>query len=284
MPQLLHDQVARKAAGILDEDNADAIVLDAVEQPGEAPSALDGVGTTDRVVIPVFVGDFEAGSLGEGLDGGPLPALQVSVGAGRGRGFRDGDDKVASRSVSFRFLSRAAPLPDKLLVGQELTLERCVGKHSTSTRVIVIPKELSMKTTVLGLAASLMLAAPVLAQTTTPPAPTPPPAASPSGQPIWYSHQADEMRASKLIGTKIVNTANETIGDINEIVLGKDGKVAAVIVGVGGFLGVGEREVAMGFESIRMGRNSNNNLVLTANTSKDALKNAPEWRWDDAKK
>ena len=141
-----------------------------------------------------------------------------------------------------------------------------------------------MKTTVLGLAASLMLAAPVLAQTTTPPAPTPPPAASPSGQPIWYSHQADEMRASKLIGTKIVNTANETIGDINEIVLGKDGKVAAVIVGVGGFLGVGEREVAMGFEFIRMGRDSNNNLVLTANTSKDALKNAPEWRWDDAKK
>jgi hypothetical protein len=113
--------------------------------------------------------------------------------------------------------------------GQELTLESCVGKHSTSTRVIVMPKELSMKTTVLGLAASLMLAAPVLAQTTTPPAPTPPPAASPSGQPIWYSHQADEMRASKLIGTKIVNTANETIGDINEIVIGKDGKVAAVI-------------------------------------------------------
>ena len=141
-----------------------------------------------------------------------------------------------------------------------------------------------MKITVLGLAASLILAAPVLAQTTTPPVSTPPPAASPSGQPVWYSHQADEMRASKLIGTKVVNTANETIGDINEIVLGKDGKVAAVIVGVGGFLGVGEREVAMGFESIRMSRDSNNNLVLTANTSKDALKSAPEWHWDDAKK
>ena len=135
-----------------------------------------------------------------------------------------------------------------------------------------------MKSTVVGLAA-LLLAAPAFAQTA-----TPPPAASPSGQPMWYSHQADEMRASKLIGTKVVNTANETIGDINEIVLGKDGKVAAVVVGVGGFLGVGEREVAMGFESIRMSRDSNNNLVLTANTSKDALKNAPEWRWDDSKK
>jgi hypothetical protein len=137
-----------------------------------------------------------------------------------------------------------------------------------------------MKSRVLGATAALLLAAsPLFAQTT-----TPPPAASPSGQPMWYSHQADEMRASKLIGTKVVNTANETIGDINEIVLGKDGKVAAVIVGVGGFLGMGEREVAMNFSSIRMSRDSDNNLVLTVNANKDALKNAPEWRWDTTKK
>jgi sporulation protein YlmC with PRC-barrel domain len=143
-----------------------------------------------------------------------------------------------------------------------------------------------MKARAIGLAASLMLAAaaPTLAQTTPTPPTTPPPAASPSGQTLWYSHQADEMRASKLIGTKVVNTANETIGDINEIVLGKDGKVAAVIIGVGGFLGMGEREVAMNFESLRMSRDSNNNLILTANTTKDALKGAPEWRWDTTKK
>jgi sporulation protein YlmC with PRC-barrel domain len=144
-----------------------------------------------------------------------------------------------------------------------------------------------MKSSGTLLAACLLLAsaAPSLAQTTTqPPATTPPPAASPSGQPMWYSHQADEMRASKLIGTKVVNTANETVGDINEIVLAKDGKVAAVIVGVGGFLGMGEREVAMNFESLRMSRDSNNNLVLTANTTRDALKGAPEWRWDTTKK
>jgi hypothetical protein len=145
-----------------------------------------------------------------------------------------------------------------------------------------------MKPTVLGLVGGLMLAAsvPTLAQTTTtpPPAPAPAPAASPSGQPMWYSHQADEMRASKLIGTKVVNTANETIGDINEIILGKDGKVAAVIVGVGGFLGMGEREVALNFSSIRMSRDANNNLVLTANATKDLLKDAPAWRWEDTAK
>ena len=101
---------------------------------------------------------------------------------------------------------------------------------------------------------------------------------------MWYSHQADEVRASKLIGTKVINTANETIGDVNEVVLGKDGKVAAVIVGVGGFLGMGEREVALTFDSLRMTRDSGNNLVLSVNATKDGLKAAPEWRWDTMKK
>jgi len=44
-------------------------------------------------------------------------------------------------------------------------------------------------------------------------------------QKLWYSRQADEMRARKLIGTTVVNAANETVGDVNEIVLTRDGKV-----------------------------------------------------------
>jgi PRC-barrel domain len=44
-------------------------------------------------------------------------------------------------------------------------------------------------------------------------------------QKLWYSRQADEMRARKLIGTTVVNAANETVGNVNEIVLTRDGKV-----------------------------------------------------------
>ena len=131
----------------------------------------------------------------------------------------------------------------------------------------------------LATALTLAAAAPLFAQSQT----SPPPATSPTGQPMWYSHQPDETRASKLIGTKVVNTANETIGDINEIVLGKDGKVTALIIGVGGFLGMGEREVAVTFESLRMSRDSSGNLVLAVNATKDQLKGAPEWRWDARK-
>jgi sporulation protein YlmC with PRC-barrel domain len=98
---------------------------------------------------------------------------------------------------------------------------------------------------------------------------------------MWYSHQTNEMRASKLIGTNVVNTANETIGEINDIVLDKDGKVAAVIIGVGGFLGIGERDVAVNFHSIRASHDQNNKLVLTMNATKDTLKGAPAWKWED---
>jgi sporulation protein YlmC with PRC-barrel domain len=159
--------------------------------------------------------------------------------------------------------------------------------------------ELFMSTKSVPLAVIVALSSTVaFAQTSTPPAPSPAPQATPApqtpppsttapqrsanGQPSWYSHQANEVRASKLIGSRVLNTANETVGDINEIILDKDGKVAAVVVGVGGFLGLGEREVAVNFNSIRMSRDNNNNLTLTMNATKDSLKAAPAWNWSDA--
>lgn len=100
-----------------------------------------------------------------------------------------------------------------------------------------------------------------------------------SAQPQWYSGQGGEMRASKLIGTRVNNEAGERIGEVNKIVLSKDGKVAAVVVGVGGFLGMGEHEVAVKFESLRRTQDANNNTVVAMSATKDSLKAAPEWRW-----
>ena len=88
------------------------------------------------------------------------------------------------------------------------------------------------------------------------------------------------MRASKLIGSTVYNDANENIGDINEIVLRSDGKIAAVIVGVGGFLGLGERDVAVPFEQIKMSVDAENNSRLTTVLSRDSLTNAPAWSWN----
>jgi sporulation protein YlmC with PRC-barrel domain len=60
-----------------------------------------------------------------------------------------------------------------------------------------------------------------------------------------------KWRASKLVGVKVYNDANETVGDINEVILDRSGKVANVILAVGGFLGMGEHYVAVGFDKLK---------------------------------
>jgi sporulation protein YlmC with PRC-barrel domain len=64
-------------------------------------------------------------------------------------------------------------------------------------------------------------------------------------------HRDGEWRASKLVGVNVYNEANEKIGDINEVILDKSGKVANVILGVGGFLGMGEHYVAVAFDKLK---------------------------------
>ena len=59
------------------------------------------------------------------------------------------------------------------------------------------------------------------------------------------AHKEGEWRASKLVGVNVYNDANEKIGDINDVILDKAGKVENVILGVGGFLGMGEHYVAV---------------------------------------
>jgi hypothetical protein len=87
------------------------------------------------------------------------------------------------------------------------------------------------------------------------------------------------MRASKLIGTSVKNAAGERIGDINEVIIGSDGKVAAVVIGVGGFLGIGEREVAVRFDALQLSHGSDRSTSATLAATKESLKTAPEWSW-----
>ncbi len=60
-----------------------------------------------------------------------------------------------------------------------------------------------------------------------------------------------QWRASKLPGLNVYNSANESLGDINDVLTDSSGKITAVIIGVGGFLGVGEHYVSVPFEKIK---------------------------------
>ena len=109
-----------------------------------------------------------------------------------------------------------------------------------------------------------------------------------SGDMQFYSRQATDMRASNLMGANVTNMANETVGEINDLVLDKDGKVVAVVVGVGGFLGIGERQVALDYKSLNIKYDPNamtnaGATTIQVNATKDSLKNAPAWTWNTDK-
>jgi sporulation protein YlmC with PRC-barrel domain len=65
------------------------------------------------------------------------------------------------------------------------------------------------------------------------------------------AHREGEWRASKLVGLNVYNEGKEKIGDINDIILDKSGKAENVILGVGGFLGMGEHYVAVAYDKLR---------------------------------
>lgn len=93
---------------------------------------------------------------------------------------------------------------------------------------------------------------------------------------------ADHYRASSLIGSSVMNNANESIGDINDLIVSKDGKIDRVIVGVGGFLGIGEKNVALPFNELSFTRDNNNATVVMSKVTKETLQAMPEWKSADA--
>jgi sporulation protein YlmC with PRC-barrel domain len=88
------------------------------------------------------------------------------------------------------------------------------------------------------------------AQTTTPaPAPPASPSATTSSTPTMAT--SGQWRASKLVGLNVYNEQNEKLGDISEVLIDTSGKVTGVVIGVGGFLGIGQRDILVGLDKLR---------------------------------
>ena len=76
-----------------------------------------------------------------------------------------------------------------------------------------------------------------------------------------------QWRASKLMGLNVYNDANEKLGDINELILDKDGKVSAVVIGVGGFLGMGEHDIAVSMDKLKFKEEAVRTSATTTSTT-----------------
>jgi sporulation protein YlmC with PRC-barrel domain len=154
-----------------------------------------------------------------------------------------------------------------------------------------------------AVAAGLLSASAALAQTT--PAPTATTPVAPNATAPVMAPAADGMRmggagmttatssavvvrfigvqptdtvASRIRGTDVYNNANEKLGEVEDFVI-KDGKtISGVILGVGGFLGMGERYVAVEPAAITLVKDGDGFKAMM-NTDKDALNNAPKFEY-----
>jgi hypothetical protein len=98
---------------------------------------------------------------------------------------------------------------------------------------------------------------------------------------LMTSIPADATTVTNYYKQNVYDPSDNKIGDITDVLVQKDGKIPAVIIGVGGFLGMGEKDVAVSFDAVKQ-TTKKDKIYLVLNTTKDALKSAPGFRYDRA--
>jgi PRC-barrel domain protein len=155
-----------------------------------------------------------------------------------------------------------------------------------------------LKTLMISAAISALMISGAMAQAS-PPAPAEKKAdAAPLNDPKFVSAQSTEQWVfSKFKGTDVTGPDSTQIGSVNDLLFDKNGKILAFIVGVGGFLGIGEKSVAIDMSAFQVvpadtgttgaggnaamssGSNDPTNVKLKVSWTKEQLKNAPDFQY-----
>tara|TARA_R110002020_G_scaffold25957_5_gene84054 strand:- start:2429 stop:3076 length:648 start_codon:yes stop_codon:yes gene_type:complete len=100
-----------------------------------------------------------------------------------------------------------------------------------------------------------------------------------AGPGSYLTEQSEtQISANDYIGKPVYNSADESIGDVNDLILETEGGIVAAVIGVGGFLGIGEKDVAVPMDLITMSRDTETNDVrLTTTETAESLEAAPEF-------
>ncbi|MCG7508234.1 PRC-barrel domain-containing protein [Mesorhizobium retamae] len=147
-----------------------------------------------------------------------------------------------------------------------------------------------LRTTFLTATCALLLAGPALAQTATPSAPaetemsvtTKEVFTAPAGTDATtvgsIQPKDGQILATSFIGESVYESEKAdaaTVGKVNDLIFTPDGKIEAAVVGVGGFLGVGEKDVAVSPSKLKMATRSDGKTWLVTTATKDELNAAP---------
>jgi len=93
---------------------------------------------------------------------------------------------------------------------------------------------------------------------------------------------SDSLTVTDWYKQNVYDSHNNKIGEVLDVLVSPDGKINSLIVGVGGFLGAGEKDVAVRFDAVKKA-DKNGSIYLIMDTTKDALKNAPGFKYDKDK-
>src|SRR5262245_52898920 len=163
-----------------------------------------------------------------------------------------------------------------------LSLEPSCGCHVSLREEFAILRQRRHPMRRLASASILLALMTTVASAQTPqqaPAAAPRQAAGPAAQ-IHTSLPAESATVTHWYKQNVYDPADNKIGEIMDVLVDRDGKITALIVGVGGFLGMGEKDVAVPFNSVRTTTKDNNKWYLVMNSTKDALKSAKGFKYD----
>jgi hypothetical protein len=153
-----------------------------------------------------------------------------------------------------------------------------------------------LKTLMMSAAVSALMVSGAMAQASPPAgAPAAPAAkdATADSPKFIQAQKTDQFAFSKFKGTDVLGPDNAKVGDVSDILFDKSGKVLGLVVGVGGFLGIGEKDVAIDMNAFQVvpadtGSNTTGttratndpmDVKLKVSWTKDQLKNAPDFEY-----
>ena len=96
----------------------------------------------------------------------------------------------------------------------------------------------------------------------------------------YYAVQPADMTATSLMRTDVYNLQDERLGRIEDLVIGGGREIAAIVIGVGGFLGIGERYAALPPSAVVLTRQPNGSVRAVVDATRDQLRNSPEFKYE----
>lgn len=88
------------------------------------------------------------------------------------------------------------------------------------------------------------------------------------------------ISANELMNATVYSAQNEDVGSVGDVILAEDGMIDAVVLDIGGFLGLGQKPVAISFEALTVRRDENGSLFVFTNFSREQLEQAPDYNAD----